>query len=357
MSILDLARPHLRGVEAYKSARSLAAEAEVFLDANESPLVLRADADFAGLNRYPAPQPPAIVREAARYYGVPAERIVVTRGADEGIDLLVRAFVEPGREEILITPPTYGVYAIAARLHGARVAEAPLDAGRGFALDSARVLSAAKSGPVKLVFVCRPNNPTGSGVPLEAVSALAAELSERALVVVDEAYLEFSGAPSAAPLIDRFPNIVVLKTLSKAWGLAGARCGFLIADPSVAALMQVVRAPYPISAAAARAVEAVFDAKGEVLMRRSVADILAERARLAAALARLPCVAQVLPSEGNFFVALFKDAGAALTALRSRGILVRDRSTELGLAGGVRVTVGTKAENDRLLAVLEKLDG
>jgi histidinol-phosphate aminotransferase len=355
VSVLDLARPHLRGVEAYKSARSLAAEAEVFLDANESPRVLHED--YAGLNRYPAPQPPGIVREAQRYYGVPAERIVVTRGADEGIDLLVRSFVDPGREEILITPPTYGVYAIAARLHGARVAEAPLDAARGFAFDSARVLAAARSGPVKLVFVCRPNNPTGSGVPLEAVEALAADLSERALVVVDEAYLEFSTSPSATALIERFPNVVVLKTLSKAWGLAGARCGFLIADAAVAALMQVVRAPYPISAAAARAVEAVFNKEGEAAMRRSVADILAQRTRLAAALARLPCVIEVLPSEGNFFVARFKDPAAALTALRARGILVRDRSSELGLTGGVRVTVGTAEENGRLIAALETLDG
>jgi histidinol-phosphate aminotransferase len=357
VSLLDLARPHLRGLEAYKSARSLATEAEVFLDANESPRVLRDDAEFAGLNRYPAPQPVAIVREAARYYGVGAASVVVTRGADEGIDLLVRAFVEPRREEILITPPTYGVYAIASRLHGARVVEAPLDAARGFALDQGGTLAAARNGAVKLVFVCRPNNPTGSGVPLETVAALAAELSGRALVVVDEAYLEFSAAPSATALLARFPNIVVLKTLSKAWGLAGARCGFLLADPEIAALMQVVRAPYPISAAAARAVEAVFTADGEISMRRSVSEILAERARLAAALSRLACVETVLPSEANFFIARFKDAGRALTALRGKGILVRDRSSELGLAGGVRITVGTAAENDRLLAVLEKLDG
>lgn len=355
MSVLDLARPHLRGVEAYKSARSLAADGDVLLDANESPRVLGGGAELAGLNRYPAPQPPRILAEAARFYATPAETVVVTRGADEGIDLLVRAFVEPGREEILIAPPTYGVYAIAARLHGAGVAEAPLDAARGFALDAARVLAAAKAGPVKLVFVCRPNNPTGTGVPLETVEALAVGLAERALVVVDEAYLEFSGAPSATALIARRPNVAVLKTLSKAWGLAGARCGFLVADPAIAALMQVVRAPYPISATAARAVERVFTAAGEPAMRRSLADVLAERGRLMAAFARLACVAEVLPTEANFFVARFKDKDAALTALRSRGILVRDRGSEPGLAGCVRVTVGTAEENAKLLSVLEKL--
>lgn len=355
MSVLDLARPHLRRAEPYKSARLLAADGDVFLDANESPAALSDDPEIARLHRYPAPQPPLLVAEAARYYGAPKEKVVVTRGADEAIDLLVRAFVEPGREEILITPPTYGVYAIAARLHGSSVAEVPLDAGRGFALDEAKVVAAAKTRPVKLVFVCRPNNPTATGVPLKTVESLCRSLAGRALVVADEAYLEFCDEPSAATLLERFPNLVVLKTLSKAWALAGARCGFFIAHPVVAALMNVVRAPYPISAAAARAVQSVFNAEGEKAMRRSVAGILAERARLMAAVAKCRGVQAVLPSEANFFLARFADPQAVLTALRSRGILVRDRSSEPGLAGCIRVSVGSPAENDRLLAALENL--
>jgi histidinol-phosphate aminotransferase len=348
-----LARAHLRGVEPYRSARSLAAEAEVFLDANESPRPLRDGAEFAGLNRYPAPQPPALVREASRYYGVPAASVLVTRGADEGIDLLVRAFVEPACEEVLIAPPTYGVYAIAARLHGSAVREAPLDAARGFAFDADAALKAARASAVKIAFVCRPNNPTGTGVPLSAVARLAEGLFARSLVAVDEAYLEFSGDESAASLIERLPNVVVLKTLSKAWGLAGARVGFLLAAPELGALLQAVRAPYPISAPSARAAEGVFDAAGEALMRRSVAAIVAERGRLAERLLVTPGVTRVLPSEANFLVAFFANKAAALDALRSRGIIARDRSAEPGLDGGVRITVGTKEENDRLLAVLE----
>ena len=357
MNVLDLARPHLRGIEPYQSARSLASTAEIFLDANESPRVLSSDADHAGLNRYPSPQPPALVRQAARYYQVAPERVLVTRGADEGIDLLARAFAEPGRDEILVTPPTYGVYALAARLHGCGVREAPLDASRGFALDAGSVVAVATSGPVKLVFLCRPNNPTGTGAPLADVELVAAALAGRAVVVVDEAYLEFSDAPSATALGARFPNVVVLKTLSKAWGLAGARCGFLLADPEIVTLMQAVRAPYPISATAARAIEAVFDAKGEAAMRASVAAIVAERRRLAQRLQRLKMVAEVLPSQANFLLARLRDKGAVLTALRARGIIVRDRGSESGLAGGVRITIGLPAENDRLLDVLEALDG
>lgn len=357
MSVLDLARAHLRGVEAYKSARSLAAGGEVLLDANESPRVLSGDPELEELNRYPAPQPPELLRQAAGYYGVPQDRVTVTRGADEGIDLLVRAFVEPGRESVLITPPTYGVYAIAARLHGAGIVEVPLVADKDFALDAPGVYAAAKAEPVKLVFICRPNNPTGTDAHLTEVAALAAELKNRALVVVDEAYLEFSGRPSAVQLIAHLPNVVVLKTLSKAWGLAGARVGFLLADPAITGLMQAVRAPYPISAPSARAAESVFNAPGAEAMRRSVAQLVAERGRLAAGLKALRGVVRVLPSEANFLIAVFRDKDAALTKLRSQGIIVRDRSSEPGLAGGLRVTVGLPAENDLLLKTLETLDG
>jgi histidinol-phosphate aminotransferase len=357
VNILDLARPHLRTIAPYKSARSLASGGEVLLDANESPRVLSNDPELADLNRYPAPQPPELVRQAAGYYGVPAERVVVTRGADEGIDLLIRAFTEPARESVIITPPTYGVYAIAARLHGAGVLEVPLNAAKGFALDAGNILATARIAPVKLVFICRPNNPTGTDADLTDVAALAAELAGRALVVVDEAYLEFSGRPSAAQLIGHMPNVVVLKTLSKAWGLAGARVGFLLADAAIANLLHTVRAPYPISAIAARAAETVFNAPGASAMKRSVSQILSERARLAGRLKTSKAVEKVLPSEANFLVAIFKDKDAALTALRSQGIIVRDRSAEPGLAGGIRITVGLPEENDRLLDVLEKLDG
>lgn len=354
MSVLDLARPHLRGLKAYSSARSLAAEADVYLDANESPRVL--DAAWAGLNRYPPPQPPALVREAARYYAAPEARVLVTRGADEAIDLLVRAFVAPGREEILIAPPTYGVYAVAARLNDCGVREVPLDAARGFALDVGAVLEAARAHPVKLVFVCQPNNPTANGFPLAQIEALAEGLAGRALLVVDEAYLEFSDLPSAAPLIARFPHVVVLKTLSKAWGLAGARCGFLLADAEVVGLMQTVRAPYPISAAAARGAEAVFNAAGEAAMRRSVASILSERARLEKALKELERVETVFRSEANFLLARLKGKDAAFAALKAKGILIRDRGAEPGLRDCVRITVGLPEENDALLKILGEAD-
>ena len=357
MSVLDLARPHLRGLRPYSSARSLAAEAEVFLDANESPRVLGEAAALLGLNRYPAPQPPALVREAARYYGVRADQVLVTRGADEGIDLIVRAFVTPGREEILIAPPTYGVYAIAARLHDCRVREVPLDAERDYALDVDAALAALRAHPVKAIFICQPNNPTGNGFPFDEIEALAAGSAGKALLVVDEAYLEFSGLPSAVSLVERYPNVVVLKTLSKAWGLAGARCGFLVADQAIVELMQAVRAPYPISLAAARAVEAVFNVDGETAMRRLVAETMAERVRLRKEFLRRSIVERLFPSAANFFLLRLKRKDEFFQTLKSRGILIRDRGLEAGLDGCVRITIGLREENDRLLAVLGEFDG
>jgi histidinol-phosphate aminotransferase len=357
MNVLKLARPHLLALEPYRSARSLATDGSIFLDANENPRVLSQDPLLAAMNRYPSPQPPKIVHEAARYYGVAADRVLVTRGADEGIDLLVRTFTEPGREDVLVTPPTYGVYAIAAALHGAGVVSAPLVANQDFAFAADAVVEAARARPVKLVFICRPNNPTGSPVDLGDVERVAAALAERALVVVDEAYLEFSAEASAASLTARFPNVVVLKTLSKAWGLAGARCGFLLADPAIVGLMQTVRPPYPISTAAARAVEAVFNEQGEAAMRRSVAEIVSERQRLTAALRTLPAVTRVLESRANSVLGCFKNKDAALTALRARGIIVRDRSGEPGLGGGIRFTVGLPAENAAVLDVLRTIAG
>jgi histidinol-phosphate aminotransferase len=355
MSLLNLFRPHLLGLEPYRSARGIASEAKIFLDANESPVALSPEESLLGMNRYPSPQPRALVTEAARYYGVNDGQILITRGADEGIDLLVRSFVEPGREEILVTPPTYGVYAIAAALHGAGIARAPLLPQEDFRFDPLRVLAACSGRPVKIIFICRPNNPTGASVPLPAVEAVAREVAGRALVVVDEAYLEFSAEASAATLISRFPHVIVLKTLSKAWGLAGARCGFILADERLVKIFQSVRAPYPISAAAQRVVSCVFNASGEEAMRRSVARTISERSRLQTRLLSLSCVTRVLPSAANFLTVCFKDKDAVLTALRRQDILVRDRSNEPELAGAIRITIGLPEENDAVVNVLRTL--
>jgi len=344
-----LARATVRTLEPYRSARSIASGAPILLDANES-----AQSPLPGrprLNRYPPPQPQDLMARLATLYGTDPAHLVVGRGTDDLIDWLVRAFCEAREDAIVVCPPTYGVYSIAAGIQGAAVREVPLGPPPRFRVDVASVLAAV--GPSeKLVFVCSPNNPTGGLVDDAAIRALAEGLDGRALLVLDEAYVEFSSSRGWAPQAGRIASLVVLRTLSKAFGLAGARCGAGIMHPEVADLIHRVRAPYPLSAPSIETAMSVLDDAGIGAARARAVSTVQERERLAAGLRGLGGVREVYPSDANFLLVRFDDAGAVVRACRAAGIVVRDRSGERGLAGCVRITVGTPAENDSLLRVL-----
>lgn len=349
MSILDLAREDIRALQPYSSARMEASGGRVLLNANESAWAPLGDHDLS-CNRYPDPQPAALIDALARLYGVRASQVLVGRGSDEAIDLLVRAFCRAGQDAIAIQPPTFGMYAVSARIQNAGVVTVPLSAD--FRLDVDAVL-AAVTPAVKLVFVCTPNNPSGQLVPLREMERLARELSGRALVVVDEAYIEFSDAPSATSLLDRFDNLAVLRTLSKAWALAGARVGALLANDDVIALLRRIMAPYPLpSPCVALALEALSEA-GQVAARAHIATVREQRERMALALAGIPCVRQVLPSQANFLAVRFDDAAAAYRCLLEAGIVVRDIQRYPQLEDALRITIGKPEENDRVLDVLK----
>jgi histidinol-phosphate aminotransferase len=348
MSVLDLARPEIRAMQPYSSARMEASGGEVFLNANESAWAPVGD-DGLGCNRYPEPQPAALVEALAALYGVRREQLLVGRGSDEAIDLLVRAFCRAGRDAILIQPPTFGMYAVCARVQDAGIVEVPLAAD--FTLDVDAVL-AALTPAVKLVFICTPNNPTGQLVPRAAVERLAQALSGCALLVVDEAYVEFSDAGSVADLIDRHDNLAVLRTLSKAWALAGARVGSLLANAEVIALLRRIMAPYPLPLPCVDAALLALSGWGRANARGHVGIVREQRARMQAALRRLPSVREVLPSQANFLAVRFDDAGAVYQRLLAAGIVVRDVRRYPNLGDALRITIGTPAENDRMLAVL-----
>ncbi|AIF48459.1 histidinol-phosphate transaminase [Dyella japonica] len=351
MSVLDLARADIRALQPYSSARMEASGGRVMLNANESAWAPPGDHDLA-CNRYPDPQPAALVDALARLYGVRASQVLVGRGSDEAIDLLVRAFCRAGQDAIAIQPPTFGMYAVSARIQDAAVVTVPLAAD--FTLDVDALL-AAVTPAVKLVFVCTPNNPTGQLVPLADVERLAQALRDRAVLVVDEAYIEFSDAPGAAPLIDRFDNLAVLRTLSKAWALAGVRIGTLLANDEVIALLKRIMAPYPLPRpCVALALEALSEA-GQVAARAHIATVRDERERMALALAQVPGVRQVLPSQANFLAVRFDDAGATYQRLLDAGIVVRDVRRYPQLGDALRITLGTPEENDRVLEVLNNL--
>ena len=351
MSVLDLARPEIRALQPYSSARMEASGGAIFLNANESAWPPLGDGGL-GCNRYPEPQPAALISTLAGMYGVRHEQLLVGRGSDEAIDLLVRAFCRAGQDAILIQPPTFGMYGVCARIQSAAVIEVPL--ADDFTLDVDAVL-AAVTPAVKLIFVCTPNNPSGQCVPRESIERLLQMLEGRALLVVDEAYIEFAYERSVADLIDRYEHLAVLRTLSKAWALAGARIGSLLANPEVIALLRGIMPPYPLPLPCVAVAMAAFSDEGQAQAREHLATLRNEHERVRGALATLECVRAVLPSQANFLAVRFDDAGAVYRRLLAAGIVVRDIRRYPKLGDALRITIGTPAENDQMLAVLERL--
>ncbi|MGH8254211.1 MAG: histidinol-phosphate transaminase [Steroidobacteraceae bacterium] len=347
--ITEIARPDIQQLAPYQHAEwepSL-----VRLHANELPWRSGSDASAAGLNRYPEPHPQALATRLAQLYGVDDDAVLPCRGSDEAIDLLNRCYVRSGRDAIVITPPTFGMYSLCARVQGASIIEVPLRREAEFAVDVPALLKAVASS-VKLVFLCSPNNPTGNAIDRSTVHALAGALTGRALLVIDEAYVEFSGAPSLAGELRALPGIAVLRTLSKAHGLAGARCGAVLAQPQVIALLRRVIQPYAVSQLT---IEAVFRALEPAVLdeaRERVRLVIGERSRLATALAARSTVRKVWPSTANFLLVDFADAGGALRRCRAAGLLLRDLRHLPSLPQSLRVSVGTPEQNDRLLAAL-----
>jgi histidinol-phosphate aminotransferase len=350
MSLATLARPEILALEAY--SLPAADPGATRLNANENPWRYPGDASAAGLNRYPEPYPLALEARLAEFYGVPAESLLCGRGSDEGIDLLTRTFCRPGRDAVVICPPTFGMYRVTAMIQGAAVIEVPLAHAAGYALDPARLL-AAVTPAVKLVFLCSPGNPTGAAIPAATIATIAAALAGRALVVVDEAYAEFMAGPGALTLRARHANLVVLRTLSKAYALAGARVGSVIAAAELVALMRRVIPPYAMPTTSSEAALAALAPAPLATARERIAELVRGRERLAGRLAATPGVERVWPSDANFLLTQFTEPARALAAATAAGILVRDFSHGVLTPGCLRITVGTPADNERLIAALQ----
>lgn len=349
-TVTGLARTAIREMKAYQSARSLGFTGNIYLDANENPWdPTTGEPSTDGLNRYPSPQPETLLSALSELYGVKKDWLTVGRGVDDAIDWLVRTFCEAERDSILICPPTYGMYEVAAHLQGAKIVRVPTQKANGFALDVEAILN-TWTPSVKLVFVCSPNNPTGNPIPVETLCRLAEGFTGKAILAVDEAYQEFAEGAGFLPALARFPNAVVMRTLSKAWALAGARCGTAIAHPELTGLLQKVRAPYPLSHPSLQVVAASLrDRNGAA---RRIQAIRGEREALALALGRHSLIRKVYPSEGNFLLVETTDRQLLLKRALAAGIVLRDRSSEPGLERCVRISVGTPAENRALLAAL-----
>ncbi|TGE04717.1 histidinol-phosphate transaminase [Hymenobacter fodinae] len=342
----SLVRPNIRAMKPYSSARDeFQGEAHVMLDANENSLGSAGPERF---NRYPDPLQRAVKVELAKLKGVAENEIFLGNGSDEAIDLLVRLVCIPGQDSILILPPTYGMYEVAANLNDVRLERQPLTPDFQIAPEAIAQINASDA---KIVFLCSPNNPTGNLLHAEAIEQILRGF--RGLVVVDEAYADFAAAPSWTTRLAEFPNLVVMQTFSKAWGLAGLRLGMAFASPEIIGYLNKIKPPYNISEATQQhALAALQDAPRFEQMRE---QLLVGRDWLAERLPSLSIVEEVFPSDANFLLTRFRpDATAVYDYLVGRGIIVRNRTTQPGCAGTLRLTVGTPQENEELLQALQE---
>jgi histidinol-phosphate aminotransferase len=350
MSIKALARPEILALEPYASARRLADSTGLLLNANEYPWP--PNNGSPALNRYPDPQPAALKAALAGEYGVVADRLLITRGSDEGIDLLVRTFCRPGEDRVLICPPCFGMYALSARVQGAAVSEVPLiETEAGFMADFDTI---AQSPPCKLYFLCTPNNPTGNELDADDILTLAERVGQHGLVVVDEAYVEFGVQPSLVARAGEVANLVVLRTLSKAFGLAGCRIGTVVASAEIIGLLRRIIAPYPLPSPAVAAAMQALSPSARKRRRKQLASLMDEKPRLVGALGGHPAIVDVWPGAANFVLVRTVPGAGLVEAAARAGIRLRDQSAQPGLSDCVRITLGTPDENHRLIAFLEE---
>lgn len=338
-----LLRPNIEKLVPYSSARDeFHGEARIFLDANEnsigSPLV-------KWYNRYPDPYQQKLKQKISQVKGVPPENIFIGNGSDECIDLLYRSFCNPGKDNVIILPPTYGMYEVSAAINDVEVRKAPLL--ENFQLDLLHMETLVDEH-TKIIWICSPNNPTGNAMQHEDIETILNNFN--GLVVVDEAYINFARQRSFISLLNEYPNLVVMQTLSKAWGLAGLRLGMAFASAEIVSVLNKVKPPYNISEPVQDLVLQALDRLEEV--NEMIREIVRERERLATALKALSLVQHVYPSDANFLLVRVADARAVYGYLLVNQIVVRDRSKVMLCDNCLRITVGTARENDELLNVL-----
>lgn len=340
-----LLRPHLKGMVPYSSARDeFQGQASVFLDANENPFGSLAGNNF---HRYPDPHQSVLKEKLAKLKGVSIQQVFLGNGSDEVIDLLFRAFCEPASDQVIINPPTYGMYSVSARVNNVEIIEVPLT--RNFEFDLENTLQSVNDR-TKLIFICSPNNPSGNLLDKQKILNLVQAFS--GLVVVDEAYIDFADDDGFLPLLDNYDNLFVMQTFSKAWGMAGLRLGIGYGNPQLIALLDKIKPPYNINSYTQQAAWKSLGNSGQ--QRQWVAEILQQRNWLKYQLEQLELVDKVYPSDANFLLAVFSDPKGVYSYLVDNHIIVRDRSKVQLCEGSLRITVGTNEENRQLIQYLEK---
>ena len=350
MSIVRLARPEIQALVAYDAAAQVANT--IRLNANESPQANTSGGFRRPLNRYPEVRPQKLQALLAQRFGCRKEQLLVTRGSSEAIDLLIRAFCRAGMDNVLTPSPSFEMYRHYSKVQGAENIQVATLAENDFEID-VQALIAACTPLTKLIFVCSPNNPTGVPLPRSDLLKLLDARRNLSAVVIDEAYIEFGEETSAMKLLDEYPNLLVLRTLSKALGFAGVRCGAVAGTADVIGLLGAIQAPYALATPVVECVEDAMQAEQLAVSEQTVAQVKSERKRLSSAVGKYSFVIKIWPSEANFFLIRVDDAERVLQRCAEHNVLLRYFGDSL--PGCIRITVGSRDDNDQLLTALDTL--
>jgi histidinol-phosphate aminotransferase len=341
INVDKLVRKNIRELTPYSSARDEFESSDgIFLDANENP--------FGDLNRYPDPYQKRLKVEISKLKDVPVENIFLGNGSDEIIDLAYRIFCEPGKDKACIFTPTYGMYKVSAEINNIGLIEISIKEDFQIPVDD--FLDISKKKNIKLVFICSPNNPTGNAIKKTDIERLVQEF--KGIVLIDEAYMDFCDSGSNLPLIEKYNNVLVMRTFSKAWGMAGARVGMTFANPEILNYFNRVKPPYNVSTLNQQAM--LEKLKNKNAYEREVRTILSEKKKIISELGGMKIVEKLFPSDANFLLVRFKDAKTIYQKLVNEGIIVRDRTS--AVEGCLRITIGTPDENQKLIETLKQIE-
>jgi histidinol-phosphate aminotransferase len=343
--IVQLVRPLVIEMASYRSARDEFEDFDaqkIFLDANENPY-------NTNFNRYPDPLQRRLKRVLAKAKGVSADQILLGNGSDEVLDLIFRTFCEPGQDEVILLPPTYGMYGVLAQLNNVKAVDVPLD--DNFQLDIASIMSSVNEN-TKVIFVCSPNNPSGNAIPFEQIEILLKLF--KGLVVVDEAYIDFSEQISALSLLETYPKLIICQTLSKAYGLAGIRLGIGFANPEIIDFFNKIKAPYNVNVLTQKT--ALVSLNAPTVVKGQVKTLIEERQKMERELPTFGFVNKIYPSDANFILIRVDDAQKRYDQFLEQGIVVRNRSSLLGCENTLRITIGTTEENITFINVCKSID-
>lgn len=351
-NIIKLARINIQKLQPYQSARRIGEgrSGDIWLNANESPTSIFFKLKKKSFHRYPECQPKDLISYYSNYAGVSCNQVLVTRGADEGIELLIKAFCEPGKDAIIYCPPTYDMYRISAKIYGVEIKEIPTIKD-SWQLDLLNIKS--NLNRVKLVYICNPNNPTGNIILKKDLISLLKMTLGHSLIIIDEAYIEFSPQESMTHYLKQYPNLVILRTLSKAFALAGIRCGFTLAKKDIIDVLNKVIAPYPIAIPVADIAVQSLETDSIKFMKNRVLDLNSNRIWLVNELKKLSCVEKVFNSHANYILVQFYMFEKIFYSLWDKGIVVRNQNDKINLKKCLRISIGTRLECLRLIQELQ----